>query len=196
MTHPLALIAAEVLRQEFDDGTYYDHGRYYPSINVKNYKWFPRDLPWDALRHEHDNVDTVKAWIEALYDDNEYDQLNAAEEIARECWWDDATDAAHEVFGSHVKVYGEGRQGGHLVVHGIGVPDEWVDVECVHTLVNDGYCYDSDCEGFDVPDFERVRQWAEFRERIEWLKDDFAYTVGWHLIVNVHDPIHDLQGVL
>lgn len=196
MTHPLALIAAEVLRREFDDEDYYDRGRHYPSINVKNYKWFPRDIPWDELRHDIDNIDTVRAWAEKLDDDQEYDQLNAAEDIAREIWWDDATEVAYEIFGQHVKVYGEGRQGGHLVVHGIGYPDEWTDVECVHTLTGDGYCYESDCEGFDVPDFERVRQWAEFRERIEWLKDDFAYMVGWHLAVNVHDHIHNLEGLL
>lgn len=195
MTEPLALVAAEALRQEFETDAYYDHGRYYPSINVKNYKWFPRDLPWDDLRHDIDNIDTVRAWAEKLDDDQEYDQLNAAEEIARECWWDDATEAAQDIFGSHVKVYGEGRSGGHLVVHGVGHPDEWTDVTCEH-VERDGICWDHDCDGYDVPDFERVRQWAEFRERIEWLKDDFAYMVGWHLAVNVHDHIHNLEGVL
>lgn len=192
MTHPLAYIAAEALRQEFESEMYYDRS-WRPSINVKNCAWFPRDLPWDDLRAEFDHADTVKAWIEALCDDSEYDQLDVAEEIARETWWDDAIEIAHDIFGAHVKVYGEGRQGGHLVVHGIGSPDEWADVTCEH-VERDGICCDHDCDGYDVPDIERVRQWAEFRERIEWLKDDFGHLVGWHLIVNVHDHIHNLAG--
>jgi hypothetical protein len=195
MTHPLALIAAEALRQEFDDETYYNRGRRYPSIDVKNRKWFPRDIPWDELRHEFDNVDTVKAWIEALDDDQEYDQLNAAEEIARETWWDDVIAFAREHFGDYVQVYGEGRSGGHLVVHGIGTPDEWTDVTCEHVEAH-GICTDWDCDGYDIPDIDRVRAWAEFRQQVEWEKDGFAYTVGWHLIVNVHDHIHNLEGVL
>jgi hypothetical protein len=195
MTHPLAYVAAEVLRQEFESEMYHDHS-WRPSINVKNRKWFPRDIPWDALRHDIDNVDTVKAWIEHLYDSGEYDQLGAAEEIAREVWWEDAAGIADDIFPGAVKVYGEGRQGGHLVVHGIGSPDEWIVETCPHVERTGEPCYDWECEGFDVPDIERVRQWAEFRERIEWLMEDFAYMVGWHLAVNVHDHIHNLEGAL
>jgi hypothetical protein len=194
MTHPLALVAAEALRQEFEGEMYYDR-QWWPSINVKNHKWLPRDIPWDELRDEFDNVDVVKAWIEELYDHSEYDQLSAAEEIARESWWDDVTDEAREVFGSHVNVYGEGRQGGHLVVHGIGTPDEWIEEVCA-VCGCDTECYDWDHPAMDVPDLERIRQWGEFREYVEAMKDDFAHMVGWHLCVNVHDRIHDLTGVI
>lgn len=195
MIHPLALITAEAQRQEFETDMYYDTGRYYPSINVKNHKWFPRDLPWHDLRQEIKNADTVQEWIDRLCDSGEYDQLNSAEEIAREIWWYDATDIAVDIFGSHVKVYSLGRQGGHLVVDGIGTPDEWTDVTCEH-VETDGVCWDHDCAGYDAPDIERVRQWAEFREHIERLMDDFAYMVGWHLAVNIHDYIHNFEGVI
>ena len=194
MTHPLALIAAETLRQEFIGEMYYDR-QYRPSINVKNYKWFPRDIPWDDLRHEFDNADIVKAWIEELHDHSEYDQLSAAEEIAREIWWEYVTDEAKEHFGNHVQVYGEGRSGGHLVVHGIDSPNEWIDTICQH-VIDDNVCYDWDCDGFEIPDIQRIRQWAEFREYVEAEMEGFAYSVGWHLIVNVHDHIHNLEGVL
>lgn len=194
MIRTLSLIAAETLRQEFEEEAYYDRA-YRPSVNVKNYKWFPRDIPWDELAEEFDHADTVRTWIEHAHDSGDYDQLFAAEEIARECWWSDVTDEATEVFSSNVQVYGEGRQGGHLVVHGIGSPDEWFDTTCEH-VEKEGVCYEWDCEDWDIPDVSRIQEWADFRSYVEAMKDDFAHMVGWHLIVNVHDPIHDLQGVI
>jgi hypothetical protein len=196
MIHPLALVAAEALRQEFETESYYDRGRRYPSVDVKNRAWFPRDIPWDDLRSEFDNVDVVKTWIEELTDHSEYDQLYAAEECARASWWEDVSDLATEHFGSHVEVYGEGRSGGHLVVHGIGSPDDWYETTCEHVQRGDDMCWDHACDGFEIPDIDRVRQWAEFREYVEDMKGGFAYMVGWDLIVNVHNHIHNLEGAI
>jgi hypothetical protein len=195
MTHPLQLILATKAWQEIE--TYYDHGRYTPTINVKQHVWL-EDIPWDELRDEfgHHTVDTVKAWAEHLDENGEYDQLDTALEIAREDAWERAQEEADYLLWGAPKVYGEGRQGGHLVVHGIGSPYDWVTEECEHTLVSEDYCYDHDCEGFDVPDLEHVYAWYAFVSSVQSIRDFIPYMTGWHLIVNVHEPIHDLQGVI
>lgn len=191
MNQVLATIGAAQALQDVE--TYYDGRRYLPTVNVKKHVWVD-EIPWDSLADEHgDDAGVVHEWAKALYDAGEYDQLSAAEEIARECWWDDATELAHDCFGSNVKVYGEGRQGGHLVVHNIGEPEEWVTTHCVECGV-DADCYDWDHnKTIDLPDVERVLAWADFEQQIRSMVEDFPYQVGWHLIVNVHGWI--MEGV-
>jgi hypothetical protein len=187
MNKVLATIGAAKALEDVE--TYGDWHRSYPSVNVK--KWVSvDDIPWSDLALEHgDDAEIVHTWARALIDTQEYDQMNAAEEIARECWWDDATELAHETFGGHVKVYGEGRQGGHLVVHGIGHPDDWTVEVCERCGPECECSADDYGDAFEIPDVGKVMAWCEFEQNIASMVDDFPYSVGWHLIVNVHGSI-------
>lgn len=188
----LATIGA--LKALEDVETYYDRGRYYPTVNVKCHVWAD-SIPWDELEDEFgDDVTVVQEWAEGLCRSGEYDQMDAAWEIAREFWWEYAEEQAQEIFGNRAKVWSFGRQGGHLVVDGIGAPDEWTDDICAECYPE--CCYDWDHDATTIPDVRAVSQWVEFQRIIEATRDDFPYQVGWHLIVNVHNPIHDLQGVI
>lgn len=192
MNQVLATIGAAQALQDVE--TYRVRGTYYPTVNVKKHVWVD-SIPWGELVAEFgDEAGIVHEWATALVDAGEYGQLDAAEEIARECWWESAQEDAHNTFGNRAKVYGEGRQGGHLVVHGIGAPDEWTREVC--TTCGDADCYDWGHDTVEIPDAERVLEWCEFEQQVRWMVDDFPYQVGWHLIANVHDPIHDLAGVI
>jgi hypothetical protein len=190
MNQVLATIGAAQALQDVE--AYYDGRRYLPTVNVKKHVWI-EEIPWSVLADEHgSDAEIVHEWAKALYHAGEYDQMGVAEEIARECWWDDAREIAHECFGGDVKAYGEGRQGGHLVVHNIGEPNDWTREVC--TTCHDRDCYDWDHDTIEIPDAERVLAWVDFEQQIRSMVDDFPYQVGWHLIVNVHDSIHEAMA--
>ena len=49
--------------------------------------------------------------------------------------WELAEDDARELFGRDVEVYSEGRSGGWLVVHGVGVDGDELDLGCLRDTV-------------------------------------------------------------
>jgi len=176
--------------------TYYNRGTYYPTVDVKLHVWADT-IPWDTLAEEFDNALEVKQWLADCENTKHREwgtladrYLYAALEWAQESAWDDAREEAIDIFGSHAKVYGEGRQGGHLVVHGIGQPEEWGEEVCA-VCTEDDYCYDLDHEAKWKPDEQAFKDWHEFKERIEAIRDYIPYQTGWNIIVNIYEPILD-----
>ena len=94
-----------------DVETYRDHGKVYPSINVKHYNW-----PYSGISKHFTNADEKDIEKASGY----------AFDSARERFWEDAQELAEHLFTwQTVKVYAMGRSGGHLAVDGIGIPEEW-----------------------------------------------------------------------
>ena len=87
-----------------------------PAVNVKVYDSLAEGFAkWQADEADPDPRYTVE-WIETNLSDEARERWF---EAACESGWEDAQNDAEEVFGRGVKVYGEGRSGGWLVVEGI-----------------------------------------------------------------------------
>lgn len=120
------------VRQHSDNG-YNPH----PAVNIKADLYTFSD---DLLRTAY--ADTVGgseadaagflAWWRAKEDEDgpgglygAYGWLDTAGQWAAESGFEDAENDAIDIFPQSVKIYGEGRSGGWLVVHGLPDVDEW-----------------------------------------------------------------------
>lgn len=89
-----------------------DRGPRRPAVNVKCYR-FP-----DSYKvAEYFSADPESAEVEKA--------MQYAFEMRQDVFWEDAQRDASEIFGSHVKVYSQGRSGGWLVVQGLKDFDDW-----------------------------------------------------------------------
>lgn len=127
-----------------------------PAVNVKVHFWLS-----DALRtfreYEPDaNPHFTEEWIEKRITD---EQMNDLFWLICEWGWEDLQALAEEVWGSHVKVYSEGRSGGWAYVEGI----------------------DTDVESWGAIDLARWRRFAR-GARLE--ADDVPYRMVSSIYIN------------
>lgn len=116
----------------------------------------PRFLDWFGLELELDHAYAAFGW---------------AEETACEDGWGDAAEEARETFGAGVKVWGEGRSSGWLVVDGIGDPVSWAECRYCdadaagHPWGDESY----GCEAFEPGDSAAwIAEWPRFEQ---WCQD-------------------------
>lgn len=159
--------------------TYYEHGRTYPSVNVKVYRTW-QDVIADQRRawaedkcNPLDLADDGPAfldWLEsALWEDDQCQSLDTWHQAACEQGWEDAADEAKELFGI-TTCYSAGRSGGHLIVAGIGTPEDWA--RCVHCGDQKNDHDDDYCGSSWTPDRESFAKWATFAT---WAEDRARY---------------------
>jgi len=164
----------------------WDYGVWRPAINVKHQFWLDdivakfrgvTAVGKHGTYHVHEFGDD-----EAFWDWLEYVDLNVrdaweypngllyrAEEIARECGWEDAKELAREVWGDRVQVYSEGRSGGWLVVEGLGEVEEWDAID--------------------------VSRWARFQRGVGWIVDSLDDQFAWHAYVNVYEHVKKFEEI-
>jgi len=117
--------------------------------------------------HEFGDDTAFWGWLDSMDDrtdswDYPNGALQVADSIAREIGWEDAHEAAYEVWGSKtVQIYGDGRSGGWLVVRGLGEVEDWDAIE--------------------------LARWTRFTNLIKDILDGLDYSFAWHAKVNVHD---------
>lgn len=122
-----------------------------PAVNVKVYHF----------DHQLKVVDHFKCSEEVAEQ-----ALNFVFTFAQERFWEDAPEWASEIFGSHVKVYSEGRSGGWLVVHNLPPIEEWNAI-----MVSKWARF----EKMVKSEIEYCTAWEQVREDIEcneWAQDD------------------------
>ena len=96
-----------------DIETRYERGERRPAVNVKCRGMFGSE----KLRRE---------WEARGYPESQIDKaLEYCWESHVECFWENASSDAEELWGSRAKVSSDGRSGGWLVVDGIGSPEDW-----------------------------------------------------------------------
>lgn len=165
--------------------TYYDSGRRYPAVNVKHHLWVP-DLVKQFKgngTHEFSDDEGFWAWLEELWDADDYTTMDGPDEWARESCWEMAEELAVEIWGTGqrllpydwridstyvgpVKVYSEGRQGGWCVVHGLP------PVECWDAIA--------------------LGQWARFEKAVKQIAhQEYPYQFIWNLGANVWEHIRE-----
>lgn len=96
----------------------YDWSTRHPAVNVKVYG-SPGDPQSPKYHGEFEGM--TEEWFDAYAEKNSEWLFESACESNREMIVNDA----QEIFGSHVKVYYEGRSGGWAIVDGIADIDEW-----------------------------------------------------------------------
>lgn len=99
-----------------------------PAVNVKvrDWDWQRAFLKWVKWYRDYDPRFTVE-WIEEHVSDEQKDQI-----FWRSCeqGWEDLQEKAEEIYGSHVKVYSEGRSGGWAYIDGMNTDvDSWDAIE-------------------------------------------------------------------
>ena len=99
-----------------------------PAVNVKVHDSLADGFAkWQADNPDADPRFTVE-WIESnLSDEAQYDYFG----FACESGYEQAENDAQEIFGSHTKVYSQGRQGGWAIIQGIDEEDveRWDAIE-------------------------------------------------------------------
>lgn len=126
-----------------------------PAVNVKVYKGI-ETVDFKQFHDEADDGFTLE-WIRENVSD---ERLDSALEWACERAWEQVETDAQQIFGSHVKVYSEGRSGGWAVVEGL--PD------------------------FGSWDAIMVGKWARFARRARSIADDIPYQMIDDLCFNVY----------
>ena len=118
-----------------------------PAVNVKVHDTLAQGFAkWAKDEPDHDPRFTVE-WIEAnLSDERQSDWFG----LACESGYEDAENDAQEIWGSHVKVYSQGRSGGWAVVDGI----------------------DQDVDSWDAI---KVSEWAKWAK---WTRANADYTMA------------------
>lgn len=98
-----------------DISQYFSNGKNYPSINVKVRKLVGGDISAEELKCSEETREKA---------------LEFAFETQQKQFWDEAQFLAEVCLERNVKVYSEGRSGGHLIVEGLPDIDEWDAVMC------------------------------------------------------------------
>lgn len=184
-----------------DVETHYEHGRSHPAVNVKHHLWVP-----DLIRqfkgngsHEFSDDEGFWAWLEDLWDRNEYEIMDGPDEWARESCWEDATEVAHEIWPEYSsesydekaffpdfppgcqwrftgkKAY---RKRYHVQVYSEGRQGGWC---VVHGL--------PDIESWDAIALGR---WARFEKAVKAIAhEEYPYQFIWHLGTNVWERVRE-----
>jgi len=144
----------------------------HPAVNVKVY-WSTRTMETllplslcmvkEAGDADFRSVETDPGftldWIDShLTEDEQQSWWN----LSCEDHFEQAEELAKETFGSHVKVYSEGRSGGWLVVYGLGDVEDW--------------------------NADEVEQWTTFADQVRAIADDVPYGYLWNVNANVYEP--------
>lgn len=109
------------------------------SVSVKCYKG-PEDLTPEGYAElraelglegkELDGLPFGREWIARRFKDGSSSELYTGPvQFAAEEAWEIASEEVSELFGKSVRVYSEGRSGGHAVLHGIDAADVLQDAE-------------------------------------------------------------------
>jgi hypothetical protein len=183
-----------IIRSKNPNGWY---GEGVPAIDVKNHLWVP-DLirKYRTEGHDFSGDEAFWSWVEARYDESDYDFTYRADEMARESCWELAQEYALEVWpemtgrmvdekkyfpdfppGCQYRFTGEKVWKPEPVakVYSDGRSGGWL---VVHGL--------PDVETWDAIALGR---WAKFNKMIRDLVDEgYPYDFVWHLHVNVYEP--------
>jgi hypothetical protein len=132
-----------------------------PALNVKWHLWVPDVIAkYRYDDHEFSGDDGFWAWMISMWDIDTTGVLDQAWQFAAEFGWDEAREAARDVWGEGAEVYSDGRSGGWLVVHGL-----------------------RDVETWDAID---LGLWRMFAGRIDEIMSGLDYDFVWHAHVNIY----------
>lgn len=131
-----------------------------PMVNVKVYRGI------ESVRLPHsDFPGLTREYVDSLDEEKE---LLWAWESATETGWEDVKSDAEEVFGSGVKVWSAGRQGGWCVVEGLPDVDTW--------------------------DAIMLGKWSRFAKGARAVADDVPYHMLDYIYFNVYERRQDEQA--
>ena len=170
----------------------------YPDLNRVDYADVCADLGLDSGtlaptgKEDEDGEPEVLPfgadWIRGRYDDGTAQDLyDGPDAWAREAAWDDAREAARELFGDlpgvgNVEVWSAGRSGGWATVQGLPDLEELEELE-------------ERANGEEVQEAEEAREelerilgaWAEFEARGRATVEDLGRAIAWHVGANVFE---------
>lgn len=136
---------------------HYNRGRGVPAVNVKHWPDFEEDVDWDEWETE------FRDWAMVELEDSLTYQM--VWEAAAESCWEDVTYGAEEIFGSHVKVWSEGRSGGWAVVDGLKDFDDWDAIDLGQWVKFEKWAKRvSECMAYNMVSFLYLNLWDQYRE--------------------------------
>lgn len=129
-----------------------------PAVNVKHWPDFDKDIDWE----DFDGPD-FKTWAQA---ELEKDDTTPWEVAAESCWEMVQSDAV-DIFGSHVKVWSQGRSGGWAVVDGLKDFESWdaIDLAAWHKFERWAQSTSRDM-AYQMVSFLYFNRWDDYREAV------------------------------
>ena len=146
-----------------------------PAVNVKVYKsirnvTLPMELGRFSNGTEYTDSNFTHDWIEDYLEREDRDWATTFEMVCAD-GFEMLEDEAQDIFGSHVKVYSEGRSGGWAVVHGLKDFDSWDAID--------------------------LAKWAKFTKFARAITDDVPRQMVHSIYLDAYEPamIEPLTGV-
>lgn len=177
-----------------------------PMINVKNHLWLP-DLitKFRTDGHEFSGDEAFWTWVQETYDassDYGLSEFNQADEWARESCWDQANEAAHEIWPAwstemidEKAYFPEFPPGCRHRFTGNKVPRRKYHVNVYSAGRSGGWLVVDGLPDIDEWDAIALGRWRRFDAAIRAIADEgYPYDYIWQLHVNVWEPaVHQPQ---
>lgn len=177
--------------------SYHQGHRGDPMINVKHHLWVP-----DPIRkyrddgHEFSGDGPFWEWLEAQWDDDSYDEMNAADEMARESCWEQAIEEARKIWPAYStemvdekKFFPEYPPGCQMRFTGEKVPRKKYRAQVYSAGRSGGWLAVTGLGDVDEWDLMDLNAWRKFNKYVRQIADEeYPYEFIWHLYVNVYEP--------